>query len=204
MAKRKIELRRRREPAQARSARMEATILEAAARVLARDGAARFTTNRVAERAGISVGSLYQYYPNKAAILFRLHEREWEENWRRLAALLADGARSPRERIEAAVAAFFASESEESALRRSLELARVHIRDTPEFRAFEARVKEGVGRFLAELAPRRHATRAFDAEFVIAVLGGTAERATATPLDEAGLARWSGAIAGLLCHHLGL
>jgi AcrR family transcriptional regulator len=41
-------------------------------RVLTKEGAPRFTTARVAAQAGVSVGSLYQYFPNKAAILFRL------------------------------------------------------------------------------------------------------------------------------------
>ena len=55
----------RKRPRQARSERLVATILEAAIRVLAREGAQRFTTARVAETAGVSVGSLYQYFPNK-------------------------------------------------------------------------------------------------------------------------------------------
>ena len=54
---------------------MEA-ILAAAARVLARESLAGFNTNRVAEVAGVSVGSLYQYFPNKAALVAALIERE--------------------------------------------------------------------------------------------------------------------------------
>src|SRR5580700_9098597 len=66
----------RKRPKQARSAELVAAILEAAAQVLAKEGAPRFTTARVAERAGVSVGSIYQYFPNKAAILFRLEGKE--------------------------------------------------------------------------------------------------------------------------------
>lgn len=66
----------RKQPKQARSSDSVAAILEAAAQVLAKEGAQRFTTARVAERAGVSVGSLYQYFPNKAAILFRLQTEE--------------------------------------------------------------------------------------------------------------------------------
>ncbi len=51
-------------------------ILEAAARILDRETAAAFTTNHVAELAGVSVGSLYQYFPNKAALVAALLERE--------------------------------------------------------------------------------------------------------------------------------
>ena len=47
-------------------------IAEATIQVLLADGLDRLTTNRVAERAGVSVGTLYQYYPNKQALLFAL------------------------------------------------------------------------------------------------------------------------------------
>jgi AcrR family transcriptional regulator len=50
-------------------------VLEAAAELIAQQGFARTTTNAVAERAGVSIGSLYQYFPNKTAILVSLLER---------------------------------------------------------------------------------------------------------------------------------
>jgi AcrR family transcriptional regulator len=53
-------------------------ILEAAARVFAERGYAGATTNHIAERAGVSIGSLYQYFPNKDAILVALHARHME------------------------------------------------------------------------------------------------------------------------------
>lgn len=62
-------------PRQARSAATVEVILTAAARVLARDGLEGFNTNRVAETAGVSVGSLYQYFPNKAALTAALIAR---------------------------------------------------------------------------------------------------------------------------------
>jgi AcrR family transcriptional regulator len=52
-------------PSQLRSLATVQLILPAAARVLARESLAGFNTNRVAEVAGISVGSLYQYFPSK-------------------------------------------------------------------------------------------------------------------------------------------
>lgn len=68
----------RRRPRQARSRATYDSILQAAIEVLARDGAARLTTNRVAERAGVSIGTLYQYFPDKAAILLAAAQQELE------------------------------------------------------------------------------------------------------------------------------
>jgi AcrR family transcriptional regulator len=65
----------RKAPRQERSRELVEWILAAATRILAADGLAGLTTNRVAEVAGISVGSLYQYFPNKEAIVVALIER---------------------------------------------------------------------------------------------------------------------------------
>ena len=78
----------RKHPKQARSRQLVADILTAAGRVLARDGARSFTAARVAEEAGVSVGSLYQYFPNKEALLFRLQTDEWEQTGGLLAGIL--------------------------------------------------------------------------------------------------------------------
>ncbi|TXE51206.1 TetR/AcrR family transcriptional regulator [Serratia ureilytica] len=58
----------RKPPKQRRSRVMVNVILEAATRVLAETGWAKFTTNQVANIAGVSIGSLYQYFPNKLAL----------------------------------------------------------------------------------------------------------------------------------------
>ena len=68
----------RKTPRQARSQSTVQTILEAATRVLSRESLAGFNTNRVAEVAGISVGSLYQYFPNKEALVTALILAEHE------------------------------------------------------------------------------------------------------------------------------
>ncbi len=74
----RLQLRPRKAPGQARSQAMVENILGAAARVLARESLAGFNTNRVAEVAGVSIGSLYQYFPNKAALVSALIDREHE------------------------------------------------------------------------------------------------------------------------------
>jgi len=65
----------RKAPRQARSRATVDAILDAAARVLIERGYAGTSTNAVAEVAGVSVGSLYQYFPNKDSLITALHER---------------------------------------------------------------------------------------------------------------------------------
>jgi len=72
----KIQDYQRRTPRQARSQATVDSILEAAVQVLQRGGAARFNTNAVAERAGVSIGTLYQYFADKDAILLEVARRE--------------------------------------------------------------------------------------------------------------------------------
>jgi AcrR family transcriptional regulator len=71
-------LRPRRKPVQRRSRLTVDQILEGAAQVFAQRGYAGATTNHIAERAGVSIGSLYQYFPNKDTILVALHTRHME------------------------------------------------------------------------------------------------------------------------------
>jgi len=69
----------RKAPRQQRSRVTVDVIVEAATRVLARRGWARFTTNGIAAVAGVSVGSLYQYFPNKLAIAEAIRQRHLDE-----------------------------------------------------------------------------------------------------------------------------
>lgn len=62
----------RKQPTQARSGAMVAAILQAAAELLDSGEPERYTTNLIAERAGASIGSLYQYFPSKDAITVAL------------------------------------------------------------------------------------------------------------------------------------
>lgn len=79
----------RRPPAQARAKETVETIFEAVARILERGGRTALTTNRIAEQAGISVGSIYAYFPNKEAILLAMARRELDAMRDRVVAALA-------------------------------------------------------------------------------------------------------------------
>jgi AcrR family transcriptional regulator len=85
----------RKRPVQERSRETVRAILEAAARIFEESGIEAATTDRIAARAGISVGSLYQYYPNKAAILVALAHCHLLESASALAPGLAALDRDP-------------------------------------------------------------------------------------------------------------
>jgi AcrR family transcriptional regulator len=108
----------RRAPAQARSKATVEAILEAAARIIRREGEDALTTNRIAEVAGVSVGSLYGYFPDKAAIQLALARRMLARGDAAVvAALEAPGELSP---ARAMVRTLLGLHATDKALRRSV------------------------------------------------------------------------------------
>src|SRR5215510_14983354 len=85
----------RRAPVQRRSRDTVAAILDAAAGMFAQHGYLRTTTNRIAERAGVSIGSLYEYFPSKDAILIALAEAHLADVRRIVRNAVAALARTP-------------------------------------------------------------------------------------------------------------
>jgi len=83
----------RKQPKQERSRALVDAVVEATARVISSDGVDRLTTNRVAEVAGVSVGSLYQYFSDKTSLVEAArgqYDRDFEERIRGLLSRLAD------------------------------------------------------------------------------------------------------------------
>ncbi|MFE0758638.1 TetR family transcriptional regulator [Inquilinus sp. NPDC058860] len=193
----------RKQPRQARSTGLVAAILEAAVQVLAKEGAPRFTTARVAERAGVSVGSVYQYFPNKAAILFRLQSDEWRQTTALLRGILEDGRRPPPERLRALVHAFIRSECEEAGIRGALNDAAPLYRDAPE--AQEARVSgtHTVRAFMREALPEApDATRELAGDLITTTLGAAGKRFSETPRTPAEIEAYADAMADMFCAYL--
>ncbi len=195
----------RKRPQQARSNRLVEAILQGAVRVLEREGAAGFTTVRVAERAGVSVGSLYQYFPNKQAILFRLQQDEWMATGRLLDGIFTDQRLGAAERLRAALRAFFRSEYEEAPLRRALGDAAPLYRDAPQAREHRARGMPLLRALIAQAAPdlpRRR--RAFAARLYVATLAGMGKHVSETARSRPEVDRWAAAIAEMFLAHLRL
>jgi len=95
MGQRSKTVRPRKTPRQERSQRTVEAILGAAAQVFADQGYAATTTNHIAERAGVSIGSLYQYFPSKDAILLALAERHVETAFSKVLETVREKRRAP-------------------------------------------------------------------------------------------------------------
>jgi AcrR family transcriptional regulator len=193
----------RKQPQQARSTELVATILEAAVQVLAREGAQRFTTARVAEKAGVSIGSLYQYFPNKAAILFRLQSDEWRQTGELLRGILENAEQPPLMRLRTLVHAFIQSECEEATMRVALNDAVPLYRDAPEAQEAKASGNRTVQLFMQEVLPAASdATRASAGDLIKGTLSDVGKHFSETPRTPAEIKTYADAMADMFCAYL--
>jgi AcrR family transcriptional regulator len=193
----------RKRPKQARSTDLVAAILEAAAQVLAKEGAPRFTTARVAERAGVSVGSIYQYFPNKAAILFRLQSDEWRSTSDLLRAILEKKSRPPSERLRDLVHAFIRSECEEASMRVALNDAAPLYRDAPEAREARASGDRTMQVFMQEALPQAsESRRGLAADLITTTLSKVGKHFSESPRSPADIETYAQAMADMFCAYL--
>jgi AcrR family transcriptional regulator len=193
----------RKQPQQARSTDLVAAILEAAIQVLAKEGAHRFTTARVAEKAGISVGSLYQYFPNKAAILFRLQSDEWVQTAELLRVILEDVREPPFKRLRILVHAFIRSECDEAAMRVALNDAAPLYRDAPEAQEARASRDRTFHVFMKEALPDAPAaTCALAGGLITATLSAVGKQFSEIPRTPAEIKAYADAMADMFCAYL--
>jgi len=193
----------RKEPQQARSNDLVAAALSAAVRVLAKEGAQRFTMARVAEKAGVSVGSLYQYFPNKAAILFRLQSDEWRQTADLLRGILEDTEHPPLARLRSLVHAFIQSECDEAAVRVALNDAAPLYRDAPEAQEVRASSEAAVAAFMREVLPEASkGTRASTGEMVMDTLSAVGKQFSESPRTPAEIRDYAEALADMFCAYL--
>ncbi|HXZ01475.1 MAG TPA: TetR/AcrR family transcriptional regulator [Stellaceae bacterium] len=143
---------KRRIPHQARARDTVETIFEAAIRILRREGLDALNTNHIAETAGISVGTLYGYFPNKQAILVAMARRELEKTEASIRAAIARSA-SGTEAARAAIRALIRGFGGQNSLRRDLLQAMVVNGHYAEL----ARPAENFARLMLKAAPGQFA-----------------------------------------------
>lgn len=188
----------RKQPQQARSTELVAAILQAAVQVLAKEGATRFTTARVAEKAGVSVGSVYQYFPNKAAILFRLQSDEWQQTTQMLRDILDKTDVAPLERLRTLVHAFIHSECDEAQMRVALNDAAPLYRDAPEAVEVRAAGQRAFETFMLELLPDVPAERrALACDLILTTLSSVGKDFSGSPRTAAEIAVYADGMADM-------
>jgi AcrR family transcriptional regulator len=193
----------RKQPQQARSTELVSAILEAAVRVLEREGAQRFTTARVAEKAGVSVGSVYQYFPNKASILFRLQSDEWRQTTDMMRGILEDRATPPLDRLRRLVRAFVKSECDEAAIRVALDDAAPLYRDAPEAAAAKGEWDSVTDAFMREALPGRpKPVRDLAGDVITTTLSAVGKDFSETPRTPTEIRNYADAMADMFCAYL--
>ncbi len=178
----------RKTPRQARSRATVERIVAAGREVLVADGYDAFSTNRVAAAAAISPGSLYQYFPDKAAILEVVIDRYTEQTADRVAAAMADrmggaGLEVVRDIVDALLTALEADRALLRVVTEQLPLARSRARRE----ALEQRVRELASTYL--LARPEHSRRPLPAVSTWVTVLAIENLATRWVLDEPPITR---------------
>jgi AcrR family transcriptional regulator len=143
-------LNQRKQPRQARSQATIDAIIEAAAQLISAHGLTGFNTNAVAERAGVSIGSLYQYFPNKDAIMAALIRRTQDDRATALRSALAEPYRSLDDLVRAVVHAVNRQNREQSLLAAVIDLEEARLPVADEIDGY----LDGAGSALGEVFAR--------------------------------------------------
>lgn len=145
-----LDLTPRKQPTQARALATVDGIFEATIQVLVSDGPRRLTTTRVADRAGVSVGTMYQYFPHKQALFYALNERYLVSLAERIEVACAAQHGAPIERmVEALVMTYWIAKTERTEVTRALYRSVAELDNEPLIAAFAHRVDVATATMLA-------------------------------------------------------
>ena len=157
----------RKQPTQARAQATVEVILAAARRVLVQTGYEKFTTNHVAKLAGVSIGSLYQYFPSKRALVGALLEEHVERTTKELRSERRKLAQLPMEQVIHRLVEWMVESH-----RTDPELHRIIVQELPRNGLYSDKIALGFEQAIAgmrayfeahasELSPRNHELSAF-------------------------------------------
>ncbi len=163
----------RRRPVQRRSRETVGAVLDAVAKILKREGVGAVTTNRIAAVAGVSIGSVYQYFPDKRAIFAALLERHIDDIGQVVDRTLATHAASPVEdMVGALVRAMVEAHEKDPELHELLTTEVPHRGEA----GFQARIEGALHRALSNRA--RSLKRPHDVDKIVFVLTHMMEAVT--------------------------
>lgn len=158
----------RKPPRQARSQATVSAILEATIRIFEREGMEAATTTRIAQVAGVSVGTLYQYFSSKDAILDALQDRELDRALALMGEVLSDKnvTREPKATVTAVVRSLAGMYAASPSLHRALVVEGLRVTKPERVEAFDLRVVNIVRHFLAQTGAKVRRTNIEAAAFV--------------------------------------
>lgn len=143
----------RKTPRQARAAFTLDAIFEATIQLLVADGMHRLTTTKVAERAGVSVGTLYQYFPHKDALVYAVNERYLEKLATRIEGTCrAQHGRPIGEMVEALIDTYWRAKTERADVTRALYRSVAELDNQALIDAFASRADAATSAMLASAA----------------------------------------------------
>lgn len=168
----------RKQASQTRSRVMVDALVEATARILVCDGFDKASTNRIADVAGASIGSLYQYFPSKEALVAAVIDRHDSQIMRRVRTALSDIAAQPIERaVRSLVAVAVDAHRINPKLRRVLREQVPHI---GRLENVEVLNREGYALFRGYLESRRDELRVRDLDLAAFMCATSIETLTHT------------------------
>lgn len=170
-----------------RQARAEATldaIFEATIQLLLADNPQKLTTTRVAQRAGVSVGTMYQYFPHRQALIYALNERYLEALAEKIEiACLAQHGASLDCMVEALIDTYWRVKTERPEVTRALYRSVVEIDNEALIEAFASRVDAATGAMLASASDAAFAELGSVTLTLVTVIFGAVRNAFERNLD---------------------
>jgi AcrR family transcriptional regulator len=163
----------RKTPVQARSTVTVQAISEATIQVLLSHGAERLTTTRVAERAGVSVGTLYQYYPNKRSLLFAVLENHLNKVAAKVEAACESARHKPlAEMIKEMVEAFVDAKMERADISVALYRISTEVGGPTLVKRVGQRSRKAVEAMLETASDTKSASDKFPVEIMLSAMAG--------------------------------
>lgn len=195
----------KKQPKQQRALITLETLVEAATYILRDEGPRGFTANKVAERAGVNIGSFYQYFPNKEALLFHVAQIIWERQLAQLMPILTRPGLDHAEKLRDFIRAFFMIEAQEADLRQALSIASVDLKKTPQFHALIAKGGALTKKFIQEAVDDDDvADIDFSVDFIVLLVTSVAERTTDAGTSGEALLRQADLLSDMLIAHFNI
>lgn len=152
----------------------------------------------------MNIASLYQYFPNKEALLFHIVRQTWARQLDRLAPILTRPGTDHAEKLRDFLREFFLTEAAEVDLRRALRAASVDLRETDEFKALLSEGAHLMRNFIAEaLKGEAPDDLAFVVDFIVLMTTSFAERTTDAGTTGAKLMQQADVLTAMLVRQFG-